>query len=102
MKAHKFSINADGEQPDILNNRTEREFLESKYTKGCIFGLDNLKRYGCYRFMGWSYDFREFLKLYLIKQGGQWQEEYAPNKTLLRKSTYGRIQKIQELDKEVR
>jgi hypothetical protein len=37
------------------------------------------------------------LKKYIYKQYGQWSEAYAPNKTLLRQVTYGRIDKIIEL-----
>lgn len=46
---------------------------------------------------GWFYDFRPVLKKYKFKQYDFWHEVYAPNKTLLRKAIYGRIDKITEL-----
>lgn len=72
-------------------------FLKSQYQRGCIFGLDNLKRSGRYREMGWEFDFRPYMKKFLVKQYGQWSEEWAPNRTAIRNSTYGTIQAIQQL-----
>lgn len=43
---------------------------------------------------GWCYDFRDQLKKYLYKQRGEWREVYAPNKTAIRRSIYGRIDQI--------
>jgi hypothetical protein len=97
METFKFSSMATDEPPDILQGRTERDFLRAKYTRGCIFGLDDLQRSGVYRFMGWKYNFRQFLKAFVVKQHGSWQEYFAPNKTALRTSIYGKIQKIVEL-----
>jgi hypothetical protein len=77
-----------------LNGKTPEQFLKYKYTRGCIFGLDHLQKYGTYRYMGWMYSFKPFLKKFLVKQYDQWQEYYAPNKTAIRNSLYGRIQKI--------
>ena len=55
---------------------------------------------GIYKLMGYRYDLRPFLKLFLYKQYGSWSEGYAPNKTTLRKSVYGRIDRIVEIEKE--
>lgn len=90
--AYKFSNTATPEKPDILNGQTPKEFLEQKY-----IGLDNLHRSGHYKLMGWCYDFTPFMKQYVVKQYDSWQEYWSPNKTLLRKSLYGRIQKIIEI-----
>ena len=95
--AYKFSNTALSNKPDILKGLTPIEFLETKYQRGCIFGLDNLQRSGRYRLMGWCYDFSPFLKKYLVKQYDSWQEYYAPNKTLLRNSIYGSIGEIVEI-----
>lgn len=95
MKIYKFSETATETPTLAIDN--PRDFLGTKYTKGYIFGLDNLQRDGIYRLMGWAYDFRPYLKKYLVKQYGQWHEYYAPNKTKLKNILFGRIDKIQEL-----
>lgn len=95
--AYKFSKTATSNKADILKGITPIEFLKGKYDRGCIFGIDRLHRSGHYRLMGWSYDFTPFMKQYVVKQYDSWQEYWAPNKTLLRKSLYGKIQKIVEI-----
>lgn len=84
-------------------NQTERpiienahEFLKRAYVR-FYTNNDNLIRYGCYKLMGYKYDFRPFLKLYLYKQYGQWNEAFAPNKTTLRSVIGGTITQIKEL-----
>ena len=96
MKAYKFSECAK-EKPEILNGQTPQEFLKSKYVRGSIFGLDGLQSSGVYRYMGWAFNFRPYLKRFVVKQYGSWQEYYAPNKTALRNSLFGRIEEISEL-----
>lgn len=93
----KFSTTATDTPTMEINN--PKEFLKSKYTKGCIFGIDNLQKNGIYRIMGWAYNFRPYLKRYVVKQYDQWQEYYAPNKTSLRATIYGKIDIIQEITK---
>ena len=95
LESHAFSTTAVAIAPDILNGRSIIEFLESKYTRGCIF--DNHNHKGYYLYMGWCYNFLPYLKTYLVKQQGNWQEYKAPNKTLLRRSLYGKIEKIIEI-----
>ena len=97
INSFKFSKTASAKPPDILNGKTVREFLEYNYDKGCFFGLDQLQRYANYKLSGWQFDFSAYLKLYLVKQYGSWQEYFAPNKTLLRRSLYGRVDKIVEV-----
>ena len=94
MKAVQFAFHdrVSSIPSEILNGSTEKEFLLSKYQKGCIFGLDNLMRYGCYKLGGWAYYFD--MPKFLVKQHGQWSEYFAPNKTALRNAIYGRIEKI--------
>lgn len=77
---------------DILNGKSEKEFLNEKFQKGCIFGLDHLMRSSCYKLGGWAYYFD--MPKFLVKQYGEWQEYFAPSKTALRKAIYGRIDKI--------
>jgi hypothetical protein len=71
-------------------------FLKKAYVR-FYTNNDNLLRYGIYKLMGYAYDFKPYLKLYLYKQYGNWNESYAPNKTLLRQAIYGKIDKIIEL-----
>ena len=75
---------------------TVEEFLKLNYISFQNFGNDNLRKEGIYKLNGWAFDFRPFMKRYLVNQYGQWQEYYAPNKSLLRKSTYGKITEIIE------
>lgn len=92
VSAWRFSATALNVTPLTLDD--PKSFLRERYSGKFMFGLDDLKKSGMYRLMGWQYDFRPFLKRYLVKQYGSWYECYAPNRTLLRASTYGRIQEI--------
>lgn len=96
MNAYKFSSTATEQAPDILKGQTPEQFLKTNYTKGCIFGLDNLKTSGVYKLSGWAFDFRPYLKLFAFIQYGQIYKAYAPNRTALRKSEYGKIDRIAE------
>ncbi len=44
--------------------------------------------------MGYRFDFGDVLNKYLVNQYGQWNEYYAPDKTSLRNTLYGRINQI--------
>jgi len=57
----------------------------------------NIQRSGCFKNLGYLYDLRPHLKKFVVKQYDSWQEYYAPNKTLLRKAIYGRVQTIVEI-----
>lgn len=94
IESYPFSTTATPQPPDILQGKSPQEFLNNKYQRGCFFGLDSLKTSGYYKLAGWCFNFKPHLKLFLVKQYGHWQEEWAPNKTAIRKSLYGRIQKI--------
>jgi hypothetical protein len=74
----------------------EVSFLKRAYVR-FYTNNDNLYRYGYYKSMGYKYDFKPYLTLYLYKQHGDWHEGYAPNKTLLRQVIGGRIDKIVKL-----
>lgn len=69
------------------------DFLKRAYVRNYT-NNENLIKHGCYKLMGYRYDFKPYLKKYLYKQYGEWREAYAPTKTLLRKVIYGRIDKI--------
>lgn len=48
--------------------------------------------------MGYRFDFTDAVRKYLVKQYGSWQEYYAPDKTSLRATLYGRIIQIVEIN----
>lgn len=79
-----------------LHPTLEVSFLRDAYVR-YYTNNSNLISYGCYKLMGYEYDFKPYLKKYLYKQYGIWTEAYAPNKTLLRKVIYGSIDKIVEI-----
>ena len=94
----KFSTTATENRPSLLGNyKTVAEFLASKFTRGSIFGLDNLQSYGMYKIMGWQFDFRPFLRRFVVEQHGHWQAYYATNKTALRNSLWGRLETVVEI-----
>ena len=79
-------------KPTIEN---PKEFLKRAYVR-FYTNNDNLINYGCYKLMGYKYDFKPYLRSYLYKQYGNWNEVFAPNKTLLRQVIGGHIDKIIE------
>ena len=47
--------------------------------------------------MGWMFSFIDVVKCYWVKQYGMIHEQYAMDKTSIRATTYGRIDKIVEV-----
>ena len=47
--------------------------------------------------MGWLFSFDDVVKKYWVKQYGQITERYAMDKTSIRATTYGKIDKIVEI-----
>lgn len=47
--------------------------------------------------LGVRFNFKNFLKTYVVKHYGQWNEYKAYNKTSLRKYLYGNVEKIVEI-----
>ena len=47
--------------------------------------------------MGWMFSFADVVKCYWVKQYGMIRERYAIDKTSIRATTYGRIDKIIEV-----
>lgn len=72
------------------------EFLKRAYVR-FYTNNDNIINYGYYKLMGYQYDLKPYLKKYLYKMYGNWQEAYAPNKTLLRKVLCSTVTKIVEV-----
>lgn len=80
-----------------VDNSIQREYnfdLKNIYSSSCHSLLRNLKEYGYIKLKGYLYNAKPYLNKYIVNQYGSWQQYYAPNKTLLRKSIYGRIDKI--------
>ena len=68
------------------------------YNGGYHSQFMNVAQSGIYKNMGYAYNLRPYLKRYLVKQYGNWNEYFAPNKTMLRKSMHGKIDKIVEIN----
>jgi hypothetical protein len=99
IRQFAFHDRVPSNPPDILQGMSEREFLEKCYNRDNLNASDLLS-YGIYRLSGWEFKF-DTLNKYLVKRYNDWNEYYAPNKTLLRKAMYARnqIQRIILLDK---
>jgi len=82
-----------------ITSETKEEavaFLKDKYSSKFSYGLENLKRQGVYKAAGFEYNYKPFLKLYRVRRlYGHWEEMYAPNKTLLRKSIAGKLENLE-------
>jgi predicted RNase H-related nuclease YkuK (DUF458 family) len=72
--------------------------IKSIYESKSHSFLCDMHRWGFVKRMGYIYDLKPYLTKYVVKQYGHWQEYYAPNKTLLRKSIYGAVDKIFEVN----
>lgn len=100
LKYYKFSDTAATHCPNILNGLSPKQFLDKAYTVSILFGLDGLLKTGTYKIAGYSFDFKPFLKRFLINQHGNWIEYYAPNKTKLGAAVYETIDEIVEIKKK--
>jgi hypothetical protein len=54
--------------------------------------------FGVIKMGGWAFDFRPYLKTYLVKQYDRWTEYKAFDKTSLKTILSGTIQRIVEVD----
>jgi hypothetical protein len=64
--------------------------------------FDKCRQYnGIYKLAGWQFDFRSFMKRYVMKQYGNWSEIYAFNKSNIRNNVYTKdgIVEIHEIPK---
>lgn len=52
--------------------------------------------FGVIKMGGWAFDFRPYVKRYLVKQYDGWREYRAFDKTSLKKMLFGKIEKIVE------
>ena len=60
--------------------------------------LNNMYSKTCIPLMGWLFSFEDVVKRYWILQYGQIFERYGIDKTSIRATTYGKIDKIVEID----
>jgi hypothetical protein len=98
IKYWKFSTTAVETPPMKEEYLTEpKDFLAHKFANRHDFGTFELATTGMYKLLGWVYDFRPVMKKYVVKQHGNWREYFAPNRTLIRKYAYGRVDKILEV-----
>lgn len=95
-KARAFISDPDAQyiRHDIESN--PQAFVIEKLTTRYNFGSDEIMRHGQYKEMGFIYDLRPYLRHFVYKQYGSWQECYALNRGNLRKLVHGRIDKILE------
>lgn len=81
-----------------LYDKINSSILLSSAEKQEIF--DNCHK-GIYKLAGWQFDFRSFMKRYVIKTYGNWSEIYAFTKTNIRNNIYTKtgIREIHEIPK---
>lgn len=92
---YAFVSHVNKEKNPIIENPIE--FLKKVYSTPFYTNSYIILSTGFYKNLGYKFDFRPFLKIYLYKQKGVWSEVYAPNKKLLRSITVGKIDKIVEI-----
>ena len=94
---YKFNKHTIYAKPEFLHGKTEKDRLEESYSNRTHFQLDNLRDGLGYMLLGWAY--APVLKKYYYSDNYvNVYTAYAPNKTLLRKSTYGKIRDIIEIE----
>jgi hypothetical protein len=93
VTGYPFVSHVDQEAKPTIEN--VQDFLKRAYVR-FYTNNQNIISTGYYKNMGYAYNLRPFLTLYIYKQYGQWNEAYAPNKTMLRQVIGGRIDKIIE------
>jgi hypothetical protein len=71
--------------------RADKEYITKTINECSGYGV------GCIPVMGVLYDFNDVLKTYVYKQYNHWTEARAIDKTALRATVYGRIDKILEV-----
>jgi len=93
MRVFKF-VSWDVKPP--MPNYSYEDFIKNYDRR--YSGVTNALQFGYLKSGGWCYDFSDELKKYMYKDYyGEWHEVYAPNKTAIRNSVYGRVLKIIQL-----
>lgn len=100
IEAIPFVDNAD---PKKINKRiieNPEQFLKETLSNRFTFGAVEIMDSGVYRLLGFRYDLRPWLKRFVYKQYGRWQDIYAIDRTNLRKLVSGKIDKILDYEQE--
>lgn len=106
MNAWKFNKSADCELNDLKDSKVYR--LRQKIDNGEKLSRDEKNwitenlRFNSYSrtaipLMGWLFSFSDVVKRFWVSQYGSIHEQYAFDKTAIRKTTYGRIDRIVEV-----
>lgn len=98
VSAYKFNA-AAGDRPRFKEHVKVEGWLKGVYNGKYHSSLHDLRHYGYYHLHGWAFNLRPHLRRFLIRQRYEWQEVWAPSRTTLRKTTYGRIHEIHEIPK---
>lgn len=91
---YPFVSHVDQDKRPTITNA--ENYLKKVYDNNYSCAQD-ISRTGMERAGGYRYDFKSLLNKFLYLQHGNWNQAYAPNKTLLRAITYGKIDKILEI-----
>ena len=87
--AYKFNPTAPNmsfENIETMQQECEKFLKTSKWTANRFhFYMDNLKRNGEIRYMGYCFSMRNHLKKFLVRQPSSIYAYYAPSKAALRK-----------------
>ena len=73
-------------------NREEKDWITEQVNHNTYFR-------SAIPLLGWRFDFSDVLKPFLVRQYGSWSEYQAIDKTALRNTLFGRIEKIVEINK---
>ena len=73
-------------------NREEKDWITEQVNHNTYFR-------SAIPLLGWRFDFSDVLKTFLVRQYGSWSEYQAIDKTALRNTLLGRIEKIVEINK---
>lgn len=95
-----FKFTTTTAEPEIKILEKPEAFLKEKLQGHYNFGTDTIMHSGYYKYLGWAYNFKPFLKHYVYKQHGSWSESYALNKTNLRKLVSDKIDRIVDITNE--
>ncbi|NPU99944.1 MAG: hypothetical protein HPY53_01055 [Brevinematales bacterium] len=73
------------------------KFLHCVYRQGFVSGKNTMLDKGVWVKDGWKYNFRPYLKKFIMKQTGLWDELFAPSKAYLYRAIAGHIEAALEV-----
>jgi hypothetical protein len=98
INVYAFVAHADSKHINQNIIANPEEYLKSVFNGGTHSQLYNIQSTGSAKIMGFIYDFKPYLKRFWYSQYDSINQAYAPNKATLRKSVYGKIDKIVEVN----